>query len=189
MFLVGDAIYRGGFELLEEELPQFHVRNSTNTNPGYTGRLFVQQNPATVKVFFPDNWNQFVSAILYVQKHYNKFGMFNVDISATESAHNVSLIPGIALSREAFYGDERDALSELIHESLHDVGFGPVGLGIFHGHIDPIVPTADSHGQDAFTKFYDFCRIARDGHGKSLWNQLIDQAGPRPVKPPSRRDD
>jgi hypothetical protein len=187
MVKVGEELYTGGINNLNNRSPRYRGPfgfPSLNTSSGRSGNLFSQVTPTSVRRPFPKNWPDLMKAIQYSISNYNKINEWNVGFTSW-SSYNLPFVPGIAISTEAFYGDEFEAISELIHEPQHDFGGGIWGTGFGHVEMKNIVPTVDTdpQGSDAFTQLVDFLKNAKRSDGKSLWQLMLEEAGPKPVKP------
>ena len=183
MWLVGDRLYSGGKALLNSDLPWYSDPYTTvNDHNGWTGNLSAQVGSSVINPF-PVNWPRLASAITYSMTNYDTIALDEVTL-IDGSSFNIPGIPGINIDKDAFYGSEYYAVMTLIHEPLHDAS--QFGLG--HDGIKEIVdvdgaPAASPYGSD-YKQFATFTQAATRIDGSSLWDRILEEAGPRPIEPP-----
>jgi hypothetical protein len=188
ILIVGGEINGGGIKNFYKNSPWYGTYNKINGNyPNGPGGLYTQVGPSAVKNYFPDNFEQLAQAIQYSMNNYKTIGGLGGIGLIDGSSYNMPFLPGINMSKEAFYGNEFGAISELVHEPQHNFGGGVLGTGFGHYRMRNIVPTVypsdATYGGDALTLFYLFARSAKRADGVSLWTAILQEAGPPPVRP------
>ncbi|NLX54390.1 MAG: hypothetical protein GXY58_04695 [Planctomycetaceae bacterium] len=178
IMLVADALWRGGPELLRKELPWYDIVNARRDATG----VFVEAGQ--IRNYFPKRWPELQREIAYATRHFTKMGIFSVDLTwFDQSSHNYPWFPGITLNRKTFReGGESAAIREFIHEPMHRFGKNFLWTGVGHGDIEPIAGVESNN--NILTSLIDFLRTARMRDGRSLWEAILKNAGPRPTMPP-----
>jgi hypothetical protein len=106
------------------------------------------------------------------------------------SSLNLPGVPGMSFSAETFYSAGLNAaVGQLTHEGAHDANSPVFANTTEHNVMRNVVP--DVRGEsglpdnnNAFSIFYDFAANATLATtGESLWQVLLNRAGPKPVRP------
>ena len=118
----------------------------------------------------PDSFVEVRSAMDYFLQHYGFFGFTGISLSSYFSSINIPILPGITISREAFFSDDYTALTDLIHEPLHDLEMQGVG----HDGINYIVGPYPFSDASYFDQFYRFLQATRCSDGRTLWAHAHD---------------
>jgi hypothetical protein len=200
MIQVGDLIYAGDWDALNKLYPgctKSFNDGVANPPPGmrpdpaasnwWESELYVRagQSPTGTKYHFPLAWPDLKAAMQYSISNYGS--MKNVSIG--NYTWNVWGIGGIHLDGRFLLNlsNLEETLTELIHEPLHDFSQRGLDIGIFggdHSTIQMIVgPTTNGYfaSHNAFTALCLFLQSSRCDDGDSLWDKVIDSAGPPPT--------
>ena len=193
---VGEELWKNGMAGVARRFPWLDLTGCKCTEvpgciagPDGESSLYVRVSEQAQKSPFPVQWPRLAKAMRYSQRQYGDFDDWWLLDASSLNVHGIwflggGLFPWIFLSDEQFYGTEGQALVDMIHEPLHDFRMYGIGHGDELKEIVPADknPAASPYGSD-WEQMRDFFQSTRCG-GKSLWQQLLDRAGPRPVKPP-----
>lgn len=140
----------------------------------------------SIKHPFPVNWDDLREAIVYSMRHYGDFDDWWIVDGSSFNLHGTYILgvfPYLFLRDEQFYGSEFGALSDMIHEPMHDVCmYGPGHGGPEKEIVPMIVPSKSKYGS-AYDQLYWFLKTAVDDNGVSLWSKILTWIGPRPTEP------
>jgi hypothetical protein len=174
LLLVGEELYANGVAGLDR-FPWLQAFNCNCTAERGINGLCVPAIPGGLQgANFPVNWPRLANAMRYSQQNYGSFDDWWLVDGSSFNVHGLGVpSPWLFLSTEAFYGSETAALAEIIHEPLHDLAqYGPDWFQ--HANINEIMG-------DWQTYVYFLTRTTCNG--KSLWDRILEWAGPRPTRP------
>jgi hypothetical protein len=207
--LVGNALQEGGIANLNRQLPWYRLdpRTVRTLRPGVIAAV---RNGAVIP--FPSLWGQLEPLIdHFLTKYKYMWGgvpladqvSLNWDTGGGDiwvlgpwldgSSSNWPVLGGLSFSGAHFYRSPVNlVVGELIHEGAHDMAqYGIASLGSLstaHWNLRNLVPmtgyNADAaFGDDAYSQFVRFAMNARLLDGRTLWQAILDEAGPAPVRP------
>ena len=191
LLLVGDELAANGIRGVNSRFPWLAGSYNRTDGRGYVrgpdGESVLGVEPEHgQKHPFPVNWNGLRKAIIYSMRNYGDFDDWWIVDASSINLHGTYIMgwfPYIFLSDEAFHGSEFSALSDMIHEPMHDVCMYGRGHGGPEKEIVPMVVPATSEYGSAFYQLHWFLKTAVDSEGVSLWSKILKWAGPKPVKP------
>ena len=190
MLLVGNELSANGISNIGKLFPSLSGNYNCTTSNGTTG-LSVTNSAGAIKIF-PPSWPNLASAISYSQSTYGDFSDWWLHDKSSSNPHGTYLgivIPWLFLDKQIFRGSEIGGIDALIHEPCHD----PSRYGIGHGDgMSDLLPCVDYFGRPipptspfgtTWEQFIDFLQTTKDQNRVSLWEKMLQLAGPKPIPP------
>ena len=187
---VGDSIARAGFT----DLPEPYCNNDYTTygNKWIFFGLYSERQEGATEYFFPSfTWKTMSEMIQFADIRFPTIGGADgVRLVPNEvGGNNFPNVSGMRIGDASFYSEHpQDPIDILIHEAQHE--FGQLGLDLDpilwedHIHIRYYFASdTESKPDNVFSTYVNFLQSTMCGN-KSLWDHILEEAGPRPTRPP-----